>query len=138
MTHPAGEPGDKAHAAGEPGDAPQAAGEPGDAPDDAGEPGQRWTLTLYVNGASVKSLRAIENVRHICDRELDGQVDLEIVDVRQQPALVVRDQVLAAPTLVKRLPGPLRRIVGDLSDPSRLRTGLDLPGPQGNGGPAAP
>jgi len=129
-------------AAGEPGDLADPSGEPAGRPGTEEEPGPRWTLTLYVNGASVKSLRAIENVRHICDRELNGQVDLEIIDVRQQPALVVRDQVLAAPTLVKRLPGPLRRIVGDLSDPGRLLTGLDLPDPQGpdpegNGGPAA-
>jgi circadian clock protein KaiB len=86
----------------------------------------RWALTLYVNGASPNSIRAIETVRHLCDKELGGQVDLEIVDIQQQPALVVRDQILAAPTLVKRLPGPLRRIVGDLSDSARLHLGLDL------------
>ena len=91
---------------------------------------ERWALTLYVNGASVRSIEAIENVRRICDEELGGQVDLEIIDVQQQPALVLRDQIIAAPTLIKRLPGPLRRIVGDLSDPARLRLGLDL-GPVG-------
>jgi len=85
-----------------------------------------WALTLYVNGASPRSVRAIETVRRICDEELDGRADLEIIDVRQQPALVVRDQIVATPTLVKRLPGSLRRIVGDLSDISRLRSGLDL------------
>ena len=86
-----------------------------------------WALTLYVNGASAKSIQAIETVRHICDEELGGRVDLEIIDVQQQPALVVRDQIVAVPTLVKRLPGPLRRIVGgDLSDSDRLRLGLDL------------
>ena len=86
----------------------------------------RWALTLYVNGASPSSIRAIETVRRLCDEELRGQVDLDVVDVQQQPALVLRDQVLAAPTLVKRLPGPLRRLVGDLSDTGRLRLGLDL------------
>jgi circadian clock protein KaiB len=95
---------------------------------------ERWALTLYVNGASVRSIEAIENVRRICDEELGGQVDLEIIDVRQQSALVLRDQIIAVPTLIKRLPGPLRRIVGgDLSDPARLRLGLDL-GPVGASG----
>ena len=92
--------------------------------------GERWALTLYVNGASARSIEAIETVRRICDEELSGHVDLEIIDVQQQPALVLRDQIIAAPTLIKRLPGPLRRIVGDLSDSARLRLGLDL-GPVG-------
>ena len=86
-----------------------------------------WALTLYVNGASARSIEAIETVRRICDEELGGRVDLEIIDVQQQPALVLRDQIVAVPTLVKRLPGPLRRIIGgDLSDSARLRLGLDL------------
>jgi len=88
--------------------------------------GGGWALTLYVNGASAESIRAIEAVRRVCDDELGGQVELEVIDVHEQPAFVVRDQVVAAPTLVKRLPGPLRRIVGDLSDADRLRLGLDL------------
>ncbi len=92
--------------------------------------GEGWALTLYVNGASAKSIEAIETVRRVCDEELGGQVDLEIIDV-QQPALVLRDQIIAVPTLVKRFPGPLRRIMGgDLSDPARLRLGLNL-GPVG-------
>ena len=85
-----------------------------------------WTLTLYVNGASPRSIDAIEAVRRVCDEELGGRVDLEVIDVQQAPALVVRDQIIAAPTLIRRLPAPLRRIVGDLSDPARLRLGLDL------------
>ncbi|HTP17569.1 MAG TPA: circadian clock KaiB family protein [Streptosporangiaceae bacterium] len=100
----------------------------------------RWVLTLYVNGASPQSIQAIENVRRVCDEELGGLVELEVIDVKQQPALVMRDQIVAAPTLVRRLPAPLRRIVGDLSDSARLRLGLDLrpadasdghPGPDG-------
>ncbi len=88
--------------------------------------GDEWALTLYVNGASAKSIEAIETVRRICDEELGGRVDLEIIDV-QQPALVLRDQIVAVPTLIKRVPGPLRRIMGgDLSDSARLRLGLDL------------
>jgi circadian clock protein KaiB len=86
----------------------------------------RWVLTLYVNGASPNSVRAIETARRLCDEELDGAAELEIVDVHQRPDLVARDQVVAVPTLVGRLPGRLRRIAGDLSDSERLRLELDL------------
>jgi circadian clock protein KaiB len=86
----------------------------------------RWALTLYVNGASTSSIHAIETVRRVCDEKLGGHVDLEVIDVRQQPALVARDQIVAVPTLVKRLPVPERRIVGDLSDSAWMRLGLDL------------
>jgi circadian clock protein KaiB len=85
-----------------------------------------WALTLYVNSASPNSIRAIENARRMCEEDLHGQVDLEIIDVQQQPAVVVRDQILAAPTLVKHMPGPLRQLVGDLSDAARVRLALDL------------
>jgi circadian clock protein KaiB len=88
--------------------------------------GEGCALTLYVNGASPRSIEAIEAVRHICDEELGRRVDLEVIDVRQQPALAARDQIIVVPTLVRRLPGPLRRIVGDLADPVRLRRELDL------------
>jgi circadian clock protein KaiB len=86
----------------------------------------RWALTLYVNGASPNSIQAIETVRRLCDEELGHNVDLEVIDVRQQADLAVRDQIVAVPTLIKRLPGPVRHIVGDLSDTARLRLGLDL------------
>jgi circadian clock protein KaiB len=89
-------------------------------------PAERWALILYVNGASPHSIHAIENVRHLCEAELDGQVDLEVIDVQRQPAVAVRDQILAAPTLVRRMPEPLRRLVGDLSDTARVRLALDL------------
>ena len=85
-----------------------------------------WSLILYVNGASPQSARAVENVQRICAEDLEGRVELEIVDVRFQSALLIRDRVLASPTLVKRLPAPLRRLVGDLSDNERVRIGLDL------------
>jgi circadian clock protein KaiB len=87
---------------------------------------ERWALTLYVNGASTSSIHAIETVRRVCDEKLGGHVDLEVIDVRQQPALVARDQIVAVPTLVKRLPVPVRRIIGDLSDSAWMRLGLDL------------
>ncbi len=90
----------------------------------------RWALTLYVDGAAASSIRAIETVRRFCDEQLGGHVNLEVIDVHQQPALVVRDQVVAAPTLVRRFPGPPRRIVGDFSDAAWMRLRLDL-GPAG-------
>ena len=85
----------------------------------------RWALILYVDGASTSSIHAIETVRRVCDEELEGRVDLEVIDVRQQSARAARDQVVVVPTLIKRFPGPPRRIVGDLSDSSWMRLGLD-------------
>lgn len=95
---------------------------------DVGSPEEspRWSLTLYVSGASPRSAAAIDNIRRVCDAELQGVVDLEIIDVREEPALVIRDAVVVVPTLVKRWPMPLRRLVGDLSDTARLHVGLDL------------
>ena len=82
-------------------------------------------LTLYVDGAATNSMHAIETVRRFCD-ELGGHVELEVIDVNEQPELAARDQIVAAPTLVRRLPGPPRRIVGDLSDTAWMRLGLDI------------
>jgi circadian clock protein KaiB len=94
----------------------------------------RWALTLYVDGASTSSIHAIETVRRVCDEELGGHVDLEVIDVHKQPALVVRDQIVAAPTLVRRLPGPPRRIVGDLCAAAWMQLGIDLdPAKAGDG-----
>ncbi len=86
----------------------------------------RWALTLYIDGASTSSIRAVETVRRVCDEKLGGNVDLAVIDVHQQPELVARDQIIAAPTLVRRRPGPPRRIVGDLRDSAWLQLGLDL------------
>ena len=89
----------------------------------------RWSLTLYVSGASPHSVAALETVRRICDEDLAGRVDLRVVDVAQEPARVLSDQILAIPTLVKHLPTPLRRLVGNLSDEQRVRSALDLDPP---------
>jgi circadian clock protein KaiB len=91
-----------------------------------------WSLTLYVSGASPHSAQALETVRRLCDEELPGQVELLVVDVAENPDLAARDRIVAVPTLVKRLPAPPRRLVGDLADVDRLRVGLDLtvPGAQ--------
>lgn len=95
-----------------------------------------WSLTLYISGASPRSAQALETVRRLCDEGLPGQVDLQVVDVTEEPALAVRDRIVAIPTLVKRRPAPARQLVGDLGDVDRVRAGLDLgPAPAH---PAAP
>ena len=91
---------------------------------DGGAP--RWSLTLYVSGASPRSAEALETIRRLCDEELAGQVELEVVDVADEPDLAARDRIVAVPTLVKRLPTPPCQLVGDLADVDRLRAGLDL------------
>lgn len=99
----------------------------------------RWSLTLYVSGASPRSAAALETIRRICDEELAGRVDLRVVDVTQEPARLLRDQVMAIPTLIKHQPLPLRRLVGDLADAQRVRAGLDLgPRPPHPDDPDAP
>jgi circadian clock protein KaiB len=87
---------------------------------------EHWELRLYVTGSSPNSVRAIENLRLVCERYLPGQYHIEIVDLLENPRLAADDQILAVPTLVKRLPPPIRKIVGDLSDTDRLLVGLQL------------
>ncbi len=89
------------------------------------EPGH-YVLRLYVAGATPNSLRAIENIRKICAEHLKGGFDLEIIDIYQQPLLAKEGQIIAAPTLIKELPLPLRRLIGDLSQTERILLGLDL------------
>lgn len=83
-------------------------------------------LRLYVTGMTPKSIRAITNIRKICDEHLQGRYELEVVDLYQQPQLAQDEQIIAAPTLIKELPLPLRRIIGDLSNTERVLVGLDL------------
>lgn len=92
----------------------------------AGSPRQRYVLRLYVTGMTPRSTRAIENVRTICDEHLNGRYELEVIDIYQQPVLAKGEQIIAAPTLIKQLPLPLRRIIGDMSNRERLLLGLDL------------
>jgi circadian clock protein KaiB len=87
---------------------------------------ERYTLRLYVSGATPCSTRAVENVKTLCEEHLPGRYDLEVVDIYQQPGLAEGDQILATPTLVRRLPLPLRRLVGDLSDPERVLGRLNI------------
>ena len=86
----------------------------------------RYSLRLYVNGASEASLRAIDTLHRLCADLGDSNVEIEIIDVNEHPALVVRDRVLAAPTLIKAAPPPVRRLIGDLSDIERVRVALDF------------
>jgi circadian clock protein KaiB len=91
--------------------------------------GPVWSLTLYVSGASPRSAEAISTVRRICDEELYGRVELTVLDAVDHPDQVLEDHILAIPTLVKRAPQPPRHLVGNLTDPQRVRLGLDL-GPE--------
>jgi circadian clock protein KaiB len=81
---------------------------------------------LYVTGLTPRSTRAIENVRKICEEHLEGRYDLAVIDVYQQPTLAKGEQIVAAPTLIKKLPLPLRRVIGDMSNTERVLLGLDL------------
>ena len=85
-----------------------------------------YVLRLYITGSTVKSMRAVDHVRWLCEEHLAGDYDLEVVDVYQQPELAAREQLFAAPTLIKKLPLPLRRLVGDMSDHGRVLAGLDV------------
>lgn len=85
-----------------------------------------YLLRLYVTGATARSVRAIENVRRICDEHLNGRYTLEVVDLYKNLALARADQILAAPALIKRAPAPLRHLVGDMSDEARVLAGLEL------------
>lgn len=89
-------------------------------------PRPRWSLTLYVNGASPRSAEAVSAVRRICDEDLAGMVDLTVLNAADHPDRVLEDHILAIPTLVKHSPAPLRHLVGNLTDLDRVRSGLDL------------
>jgi circadian clock protein KaiB len=93
------------------------------------EPGAEpveWDLRLYVTGQSPKSMRAIANLRLTCEAHLAGRYRIEVVDLLENPRLAVEDQILAVPTVVRKLPEPIRKIVGDLSDADRVLVGLQL------------
>jgi circadian clock protein KaiB len=85
-----------------------------------------YVLRLYVTGSTARSARAISNIRKICEEHLEGRYDLEIVDISLHPTLAEGEQIIAAPTLIKKLPLPLRRFIGDMSHTERILLGLDL------------
>lgn len=88
--------------------------------------GERYILRLYVTGQTPRSTRAVENLKRICEEYLEGRYDLEVIDLYQQPELARTQEIVVAPTLIKTLPEPVRRILGDLSDKERVLAGLDL------------
>jgi circadian clock protein KaiB len=98
------------------------------------DPAPLYQLLLLVAGSTLRSRRAIENLRRLCDERLAGKVDLQIIDIHQRPELAVKYQVVAAPTLLKLLPLPVRHIIGDLSAEDRVMEGLELDMPPAEGG----
>ena len=88
--------------------------------------GDRYILRLYVTGMTSRSSRAVGNLKAICEEYLEGRYDLEVIDIYQQPVLTKGEQIIAAPTLIKKLPLPMRRIIGDMSNRERVLLGLDL------------
>jgi circadian clock protein KaiB len=100
---------------------------PKDVKEDLKETGTRkFVLKLYVSGITPRSTRAIENIRKICEENLAGRYELEIVDIFQQPEAARQEQIIAAPTLIKKLPLPLRKFIGDLSDTEKILVGLQV------------
>jgi circadian clock protein KaiB len=89
-------------------------------------PAKMWQLRLYVAGQTPKSLTAFTNLKKICENHLKGRYHIEVIDLVEQPKLSRGDQILAIPTLVRKLPVPVRKIIGDLSDTERVLVGLDL------------
>jgi len=87
---------------------------------------ERWDLRLYVAGQSPKSLTALTNLKRICDEHLAGRYSIEVIDLMKNPRLAKDDEIVAIPTLVRKLPEPLRKIIGDLSDTERALVGLQL------------
>jgi len=91
-----------------------------------GVDGQMWRLRLYVAGQTPKSLAAFANLKQLCETHLSGNYDIEVVDLVENPQLAQGDQIVAVPTLVRKLPEPFKRIIGNLSDADRFLVGMDL------------
>ena len=98
----------------------------GDADRPAEPAPEKYLLRLYVSGMTPRSTAAITRIKAICEESLEGRYDLEVIDIYQQPELARGEQIIATPTLIKKLPVPLRRLVGDLSDKDRVLVGLDI------------
>lgn len=92
----------------------------------AAQTNARYVLRLYITGSTPNSTRAIVNIRKICEKHLHGRYDLEVIDISQHPTLAEGEQIIAAPTLIRKLPLPLRRFIGDMSQTERILLGLDL------------
>ncbi|MGA2010471.1 MAG: circadian clock KaiB family protein [Solirubrobacteraceae bacterium] len=92
----------------------------------AKDPQGDWVLRLYTVGATPAAQRAISNLRQLCEQELQGRYTLEVIDLREHPGLAEQEQIIALPTLIKALPAPVARVVGDLSNREKVLVGLDL------------
>lgn len=101
------------------------------------KPGENWNLRLYVAGQTPKSLAAFANLKRLCEEHLKGRYTIEVIDLVKTPRLAKDDQILALPTLVRSLPEPVRKIIGDLSNTERVLVGLDLQ-PAVSGAPRKP
>lgn len=86
----------------------------------------KYLLRLFITGRTPKSVQCIANLQRICEQDLNGEYELEIIDVLEHPHLAEEEKILATPTLVKKLPPPVRRLIGDLSDTEKVLIGLDL------------
>ena len=98
----------------------------GHAPQSDGNKPARWNLRLYVAGQTPRSMTAFQNLKNICEEYLKGEYHIEVVDLMEIPTLARGDQILAIPTLVRKLPQPIRKIIGDLSNTERVLVGLDI------------
>jgi circadian clock protein KaiB len=87
---------------------------------------KKYELRLYIAGNTTKSITALKNLKRYCEEHLQGQYEIEVIDLLKNPQLAEGDQILAVPTLVKKVPEPVRRIIGDLSNEERVLVGLDL------------
>jgi len=92
----------------------------------APEAEERWRLRLYVAGRSPKCVNALENLKRFCEEHMAGRYEIEVVDLLENPRLAKDDQIIAIPTLVRKLPAPLRKMVGDLSNTEKMLVGFDL------------
>lgn len=98
----------------------------GNTPQLDGDDRNRWNLRLYVAGQTPRSLTAFNNLKEICEEYLQGKYYIEVIDLMENPTLARGDQILAVPTLVRQLPQPIRKIIGDLSNTERVLVGLDI------------
>jgi circadian clock protein KaiB len=105
---------------------PSNAGAEHDQSEDESASTERWRLRLYVAGRTPRSVKAFENLKRMCETSLRGRYEIEVVDLHDQPSLAVTDQVLAVPTVVRTMPPPTRRVIGDLSDRNRVLAGLGV------------
>lgn len=105
---------------------PKAPARAGKGADAAGKSSPEWQLRLYVAGQTAKSIAALDNLKAICETHLAGRYTIEVIDLLVNPRLAAGDQILAVPTLVRKFPEPIRKIIGDLSNEERVLVGLDV------------